>query len=330
MIAYALASTLIECCANVSPPVPPIAFWGRFADEQFFRARNPQFRPNFEWFFEPNPGAEFCGGIINEDGYRGRVFTKEKTARNRILTLGDSSTMGFGVPDRECWPRVLESLLRAAGKDAEVVNLGCVGFSAYQGELLFKGKGQYYHPDIVITAFGAINESFPCELGVDQHDKARILATKSYQINRFLDRFLIFRWLKGPRPIYIGSHAKEEKTPNLSPAQFEEAILNIVNIQRAAGLHCVVVNPPRRVHSELDHPTAKDYTETIYKITKDGSIPLADVYKLFRSREPEYSDRFHAPPGDAWYLDSVHPSAAGHAKYAELVANVLLEHSFLR
>ncbi len=50
----------------------------------------------------------------------------------RILALGDSVTMGWGVRDRESWPAQLQNILRSRGLDAEVINAGVLGYDTAQ------------------------------------------------------------------------------------------------------------------------------------------------------------------------------------------------------
>jgi len=60
----------------------------------------------------------------NSLGFRDREFSNQKSARIRILALGDSFTYGWGVEIDQSWPKVLEQRLRSAGLDVEVANLG--------------------------------------------------------------------------------------------------------------------------------------------------------------------------------------------------------------
>ncbi len=48
----------------------------------------------------------------------------------RLLTLGDSLSAGYMLPDRDAFPVVLEAALRSAGYDIEVVNAGVSGDTA--------------------------------------------------------------------------------------------------------------------------------------------------------------------------------------------------------
>jgi lysophospholipase L1-like esterase len=65
---------------------------------------------------------------VNADGYRGPELDRAHS-RYRILALGDSCTFGSPCAERYPYARALETELRAAGHDVEVVNGGVEGYS---------------------------------------------------------------------------------------------------------------------------------------------------------------------------------------------------------
>jgi acyl-CoA thioesterase-1 len=71
-----------------------------------------------------------------------------------IVAMGDSLTEGYGVPEGESYPAVLEARLRAAGYNFEVVNAGNSGETSSgarsRAEWVLK-----LEPDIVILVTGA-------------------------------------------------------------------------------------------------------------------------------------------------------------------------------
>jgi lysophospholipase L1-like esterase len=73
----------------------------------------------------------------------------------RILFIGDSFTMGWGVKEEEAYPRVVESLLNGKGlpHKIETINAGfsAAGPSGYY--LSLKYQGMQYEPDMVIIGF---------------------------------------------------------------------------------------------------------------------------------------------------------------------------------
>jgi hypothetical protein len=63
----------------------------------------------------------------NAEGWRNAEVPADKAGRLRVVAAGDSVTFGWGVDERDTYPRRLEGMLaadRALGRDVEVVNLG--------------------------------------------------------------------------------------------------------------------------------------------------------------------------------------------------------------
>lgn len=90
----------------------------------------------------------------NSMGFRDREFFQEKpTGTKRIVMLGDSFTLGWGVPFAETYSKRLESLLRWGGKAWEVVNTGVGIYNSVMEVELFKLKGLSLNPDLVIMMY---------------------------------------------------------------------------------------------------------------------------------------------------------------------------------
>ncbi|HOV73671.1 MAG TPA: GDSL-type esterase/lipase family protein [Candidatus Hydrogenedentes bacterium] len=64
---------------------------------------------------------------INRYGYRDVEPLAIPRGAYRIMALGDSFTYGFGVEAEQTWPKQLETMLRARGCHAAVMNLGKPG-----------------------------------------------------------------------------------------------------------------------------------------------------------------------------------------------------------
>jgi lysophospholipase L1-like esterase len=63
---------------------------------------------------------------------------------------------GVMVNDDETYPSQLSALLNASSPQRrfEVLNLGCVGYSSYQGKVLLSEYIRELSPDLVIVLFG--------------------------------------------------------------------------------------------------------------------------------------------------------------------------------
>lgn len=74
-------------------------------------------------------------------------------ARTRVLALGDSHTVAWGVSMRDAWPKVLERGLDAAhpGRPFRVYNAAVAGYNVHQYLLRLINQGPIVKPDYVVV-----------------------------------------------------------------------------------------------------------------------------------------------------------------------------------
>lgn len=108
------------------------------------------FPPNAHRHFQI---PEFSFSVdINSLGFRDREFSPHKTAKVRILAIGDSFTYGWGVEANQSWPKVLEEKLRASAHDVEIANLGKPGgYPAVYADIAERAT-PVLKPDLIIIA----------------------------------------------------------------------------------------------------------------------------------------------------------------------------------
>jgi hypothetical protein len=92
---------------------------------------------------------------INSQGMRAdRDYPYEKPAgTKRIISLGDSYTVGFEVDVEETFSSVLERELNARSHRVEVLNAGVSGFSTAEQYLYLERELWKYDPDIILVSF---------------------------------------------------------------------------------------------------------------------------------------------------------------------------------
>ena len=101
----------------------------------------------------------------SEDG-RWRYETNDRGFRNfvnfeyqkpdgviRILSLGDSHTLGYEVRQDFTFSAISNKYLQARGIRSEVINAGVSGFSTAEELLFLENEGIKYEPDFVVLAF---------------------------------------------------------------------------------------------------------------------------------------------------------------------------------
>ena len=89
------------------------------------------------------------------DGLRPPVHERAKPdGVTRVMSLGCSTTFGWGVTDSETYPARLEALAHAAGHpEVQVINGGQPGYTSFQGNWLWDKVLRNYDPDVVLIGY---------------------------------------------------------------------------------------------------------------------------------------------------------------------------------
>ena len=83
----------------------------------------------------------------NSDGLRTSIEVTDSKKTLRVMTLGCSTTFGWGVADSETYPARLQHYLTEAGYgNVEVVNAGQPGYTSFQGDWLWDALLDDYNP----------------------------------------------------------------------------------------------------------------------------------------------------------------------------------------
>jgi lysophospholipase L1-like esterase len=103
--------------------------------------------------------GEMTEARINNHGFRGDDFALRKgNGVVRVLTLGASSTFGYGSRDGETYPRQLEEILNQRASEGvrfEVLNLGVPHATSDHILSLFLAEALLLDPDVVVLYSGA-------------------------------------------------------------------------------------------------------------------------------------------------------------------------------
>ncbi len=172
-------------------------------------ARLEQRDPEIFWRYRPNQDLEWDKIRVqtNEFGLRDRPRKKEKPPGVfRILSLGESTTFGYGLEATESYSYLLEQLLNAdgVGRPVEVWNCGICSYTTYQSVKWLERDGLSFQPDLVLF-FHEINDFLPTyhrtgdghALGLGRTD--RELAEMSRRLGPLvvlLEKSAFYRWLR--------------------------------------------------------------------------------------------------------------------------------------
>jgi lysophospholipase L1-like esterase len=334
---------------------PPIVVWNPHEDREMQAGRGLFVRdPDQLWVPRPGATIPWCPPEeVNAAGFRGPLIERERTpGRLRVATLGDSSTFGLPVAGGETWSAQLEAELRARGQAAEVMNGGVVGFTVLQGIERYRALIRLYRPDVVVAAFGAVNEHNPAIGGLDDLEKisrSRGLPGRPGSLLAWMrDESRVSQLVtclqhrrKGGRAALKqreerALHREHERakgagkanwsgTRRMTPADFERALAALAEEVRADGARLILVNMPRMPVAEERLPVLPLYSERVELAARREDLAMLDARALFRAETAQGRPAEELFAGDWW-----HPSPLGHGLLARGLAPLVLDASLRR
>ncbi len=146
--------------------------------------------PRFRQTFKPNTVVHVCyRGFQGHDGFdehgcvemrtdswgvreREELCTKKPAGQVRVLCLGDSTTVGWGVRFEDCWTRRAEDILRKTDDQVRMVNCGASGTLVPDeyAHALFTRFARF-EPDCVLVTL-CLNDLLPVNGGMSHLDTA--------------------------------------------------------------------------------------------------------------------------------------------------------------
>lgn len=261
-----------------------------FANFQEARYIGIKLRPNLDaHVVNPFNPIEAEKGVTfhltsNADGFRGRAFASKTPAALRVVSIGDSSTFGFGVDTEWTYQRLLESRMTGSGYPTEVMNLGIPGQTTRHGLGVLKHYGLELQPDVVIVSFGANDgrltpRNAEEELAVDETFlgglRWTMLELRTFQ----LMRRLIFSLYDPFKPSSSGGQ-------EVSPARRRPLVKAVTHADYSANLEKI-----HRMAGEagaktlfLSICTPDDYVIEMQRTAERLKIPFVNAGAIFRER----------------------------------------------
>jgi lysophospholipase L1-like esterase len=314
-------------------------------EDEAMRLGRGMHEPALTQLWRPRPGAELPWGhreSISRDGIRGRTETRARSSGfARLAALGDSSTFGLGVAQDQTWPALLEWLLAGRGHQAEVLNAGVIDFTLEQGLWRYRELVRPYHPDVVIAAFGAVNEAIQSR-GMPDRAKIERGLSRGW-LRRACDAFLarsrtgqlgtlcadrvrgidakdrqraLQEWNREQRGLELDAGQVDwTGTRRVELPRFGELLDQLASEVRADGAVLVLVAMPRNPEEDRTRPVLLRYTEAVLEAARRLDVPVLDAHRLFL----DLLEQGHA--WEEYFLDSYDPSAEGQ----EILARKLLE-----
>ena len=269
----------------------------------------------------------------NSAGFRTKEFEPKSADVTRIVTLGDSSTFGWGVDPEYTYQLLLQDRLTSAARQVEVLNLGVSGHTSRHGRAVFDHYARDLAPDALILSFGAndgrqVLEPTDALLAVDDTwlGDARELSMR-FETFRLMRR-LIFAAFDP----FDASRARAEREGDLRRLvdsvpvdQYKGHLRHMIGEGRALGAETVLLSlcaPP-------------EWARAMREVADAADVPLVDALELFRARlddlrahriyaeEVRFAEAVYgrAEMDANWRLyvtsDGCHPGRAGHSLIAD-------------
>ena len=238
----------------------------------------------------------------NRDGLRDREHTlaKPKGVR-RVISLGDSTTLGWRLRPEEAYPQVLQDRASALGHNLEVFNVALGGWSTRQELIAYRRIARAYHPDIVL-------------LGICLNDFAEMqnnLARPPAWLAALHLRSALVRRIVRAEDREIGSIEElfaEPPSPRVEDG-FRRVFADVRAVRddvKADGGELVVLLLPYRQQVEPGAPPG---------------VPQRRVAEFCAREKIRFLDLLPAlrGTGDSGFIDPVHLSATGARQVAEAV-----------
>jgi HEAT repeat protein/lysophospholipase L1-like esterase len=242
---------------------------------------------------------------FNRDGVRDRARGHEKPrGTRRVVCLGDSVTLGYGLRHHASYPSQLQARLDENGPGTEVMTVALMGWSTRQERLAYERIARRYQPDLVLLGI-CLNDLQDLENNLSRPPQALVwLHERSALLRRIIDAQ--GRQIRSVRELVAdpdSSRVRESYT-----RLFEEIRRLRDEVDRDGGRLAVVVFPfADQVPPE---PMAATPQRQIEAFCARESIPFRDLLPGLQA-----VGRGAFIPGD-----HLHLSAEGNVRVAEALA----------
>ena len=255
----------------------------------------PEPNPNLPFVHRKNIienlyGVEF---IIDENGFRIGEYKEEKIETRKILFLGDSFTVGWGVSFDSTISNLVEGFFER-NANVQSINMGCGNYNTIMEVELFEQKGISLKPEIAILSF-YIN---------DLEDTPRILSNFEYYFmtNFYMYGFLFDKYIKLKSKYdsdFINNYYQNQYSKSDKVTKNADAISRLAQLCKVNNVKLLIVNiPDLRDLSDYKYNFVSKY---IKGIADELNIAFLDLFhsvkdedskKLWVSYEDPHSNGF--------------------------------------
>jgi len=268
----------------------------------------------------PNASARLMGVEIslNSLGDRGPELSAQTNRTRRVLVMGSSVTMGWGVPYSDVFSTRVESRLNTErpfpGIDrVEFVNAGIGNYNTKFQSVLFQRQYPIVKPDLVILHY-FIRDAEPIGMGSDNP-----ILKYSYLAAFLYNRIELARGAGLGGRTSLFDHYRDLYADN-SPA-WTETLAKVQQMKATLDrdhVPFVVMIVPDIHDLSRTSPYKAIYSKMEGAFSTAG-LPTLNAY-------PAFQEKFGDHEQDLWIQsDDPHPNALGHALMADLIYQYLID-----
>jgi GDSL-like Lipase/Acylhydrolase family len=242
---------------------------------------------------------------LNDWGLRNGAVEPVAAGGRRILFLGGSIALGWGVPEESTVEARLEQALRGAGQHVQVLNGGVGNYNAERYvSRFFKELSGLNPTDIVVHYFLRDAEDLEPGNGNVLLRHSELAVTMWIAYHRLFDR-------AGEQSLV--DHYRAVYAPNAPGfAQMQVRLKELADYATARRVRLYLAMTPD-VHNLVDYKFGFVH-DTMRQIAQADGYTYVDLLPAMQGRPPE---ELFAMPGDP------HPNALGHQLMADAILQVI-------
>jgi hypothetical protein len=296
------AGELVLRLKNSSMTTYDIEMW-RYAKELKVRSADPAL--DFEHATARTAVLQNVSIRLNDYGLRGGPVPPRAAGGRRILVLGGSIALGWGVAEDKTVEARLEKSLRDAGEDAVVLNGGVGNYNADRYvSRFFKDLYRLDPTDILVLYFLRDAEILPPGNGnwLLRHSELAVTLWAAYHrvTDRAGEQSLVDHYRSAYQPGSPGFETMQAKLKALA------------DYGKAHGIRLYLAMTPD-VHNLTDYKFGFAH-DAMRRIAEADGFTYVDLLPIMRGRPAE---TLFAMPGDP------HPNALGHQLMADAILPIL-------
>lgn len=133
-----------------------IRVWDPFDINHFFELtsclKEMERNPVYEYTQKPGFVRKYKNFTlrINSNGFRGAEIPPKQPGKKRLLLVGDSMVLGWGVPDSAIFPEIWKNWMNKTAPDWEVIPCGVISWNTRNEVEFIVNKGMELGPDALV------------------------------------------------------------------------------------------------------------------------------------------------------------------------------------